>query len=1018
MVAEPVRRDPAALLALLAAERVEAIYLPFVALQQLAEVAAEGGSAGPERQRVEAPSSLTDLVTAGEQLRVTPQLRALLGRLPGCRLHNHYGPSETHVVTAWSWPPAAGPGAAEPPALPPIGRPVGNAAARVVDMRLRPAPPGIPGELVVGGDCLARGYLGRPALTAERFVPDPFGPPGARLYRTGDRARALGDGELEFLGRIDQQVKIRGFRVEPGEIEAALVRHPSVAEAAVVARGEGGERRLVAYLERRAGAPEPTAAALRDHLRATLPDYMVPAGFAVVDRLPQTPSGKVDRRRLAMEGPLPEGAAEVGFVPPRNHLEEVIAGIWAQMLDRRRVGSADSFFELGGHSLLATRVLSRLGRAFGVEVPLKTLFEAPTVAGLAAEVERLLQRGAGLEAPPIEPVRRDRPLPLSFAQQRLWFIERLAPDTAIYNVPTAVRLDGRLDRTALGAALAAVVDRHETLRTTFAETDEGAIQVVGARRGAAMPLVDLTAIPAGRREPEALRVQAADAVRGFDLVTGPLFRAALVRLDAADHLALLNTHHIVSDGWSMGVLIGELSALYRAFVAGRPSPLPELPVQYADFAVWQRRWLAGEALDRQLDYWRRALDGAIEPLELPTDRPRPATQSFAGDTRSSLLPAALVGRLRALARRLGASLFMTLLAGFEALLHRYTGQRRFSVGSPIANRNRTEIEGLIGFFVNTLALPAAVDPDLRFEELVERARDASLGAFAHQDLPFERLVGELASDRDPSRSPVFQVMYVLQNAGPALHQCRPGSGQAPAGDRHCHGDAPRRPDRHQQGAQDPRADRHHHRAGDRAGGGRRRPRRPLARRRGDGDGSRLRAGQHRAGSGRQPGGHGCRLQKRGGSRPRGVPGRPGRNAPAGRSVEPADGLFARLNLTGPTGQTGPTNIEGFYDLSRHPQPIRLPRRSRPHRGKNPRRRGTGARRAAAAPRRLPGTVVTGGGRLHRADGAAGAPPDRTALRQDHPALRPALSLQRMHQRLPLLRLQRPQQGAAADPHPR
>ncbi|HEU0079849.1 MAG TPA: condensation domain-containing protein, partial [Longimicrobiaceae bacterium] len=611
-----------------------------------------------------------------------------------------------------------------------------------------------PGELYVGGAGVARGYLNRPELTAERFVDDPFAP--GRLYRTGDRVRWMADGTLEYLGRLDEQVKIRGFRIELGEIEVRLAEHPEVREAVVLAREDvPGDRRLVAYV---VGAVD--ADALRSHMRQGLPEYMVPSAFVVLDRLPLTANGKVDRKAL----PAPElASAEDGYVAPRTPVEEVLAGIWAEVLRLERVGVHDSFFDLGGHSLLATRVVSRVRAVFATELPLRALFEGPTVAELARAVEGERRRELPV-LPPVVPVERTGALPLSFAQERLWFIDRLEPGSAVYNIPVAWRLGGALDEAALERALGEIVRRHEALRTTFTEVDGSPVQVIAPFGGFVLPVEDLSGLGEADREAAARRRAGEEARRAFDLSAGPLFRARLLRLDAEDHVLLLSMHHIVSDGWSMGVLFRELSSLYAAYREGGESPLPELAVQYADYAVWQREQLAGEVLERQLGYWREQLSGAPELLELPTDHPRPAAQSFRGANEHVQLPAEVLERLRALGRQEGATLYMTLLGAFQVLLSRYGGSEDGVVGSPVAGRGRHEVEGLIGFFVNTLVLRTDLSGDPSFRELVRRVREATLGAYAHQEVPFERLVAELSPERSLSHSPLVQAAFTLNNA--------------------------------------------------------------------------------------------------------------------------------------------------------------------------------------------------------------------------------------------------------------
>ncbi|HEX2091396.1 MAG TPA: amino acid adenylation domain-containing protein, partial [Longimicrobiaceae bacterium] len=642
-----------------------------------------------------------------------------------------------------------------------VGAPLPGARLYVVDRSGTPIPVGVPGELCIGGRGVSRGYLGRPELTAERFVPDPFGgEPGKRVYRTGDQVRWLADGNLEFLGRVDQQVKVRGFRIEPGEVEAVLRRHPHVGHAVVVVREDiPGDRRLTGYVVAANGTP-PVPSDLRSYLGERLPDYMVPGAFVVLDRLPLTPTGKVDRRAL----PAPEGAVEGAYVAPRTPAEELLAGIWGELLAVGRVGVHDGFFDLGGHSLLATRVVSRVREAFGIELPLRALFEAPTVAGLAGRVEDALRAGGRLQSPPLVPVPRDRPLPLSFSQERLWFLDRLEPVNAYYNIATAVRLRGPLDAGLLERSLGEVVRRHESLRTVFGTVGEEAVQVVVPPAGFVLPVQDLAALPEDGREETMLRLVREEARGPFDLERGPLLRARLLRLAAGEHVLHLTLHHIVGDAWSFGVLWRELSRAYSAAAGGDTSPLPELPVQYGDYAAWQREWLRGEVLERQLAYWRGTLEGAPALLELPTDRLRPSVQTHRAGEHFFTLSSALSDALREASRREGATLFMTLLAGWQLLLARWSGQDDIVVGTPIAGRTRAETEGLIGFFVNMLALRTDLAGDPTFGELVRRVRETTLGAYAHQDVPFEKLLEELKVERSLSHSSVYQAMMVLHNA--------------------------------------------------------------------------------------------------------------------------------------------------------------------------------------------------------------------------------------------------------------
>ncbi|MEW5928133.1 MAG: amino acid adenylation domain-containing protein [Gemmatimonadota bacterium] len=669
----------------------------------------------------------------------------LLPRVAG--LWNLYGPTET---TVWC---TAHRGEAVRGAAP-IGRPVANARTYVLDPERNPAPPGLPGELYVGGTGVARGYHARPELTADRYVPDPFAAePGARLYRTGDRVRWNLAGELEFIGRMDRQVKVRGFRIEPGEVEGTLARHPAVRQAAVVAWEHGpGEARLAGYVSLREAGTGP--AELRDWLRGRLPEYMVPSALLVMDALPLTPSGKLDRRAL----PRPEaadGARGREFVEPRDHAERTLAGIWEGVLGVERVGARDDFFELGGHSLLAVRLAARVHEAFGVVVPLGAFFRAPTVEALARLV-------GGMRPDAAERIPRradDGPAPLSSAQQRLWFLDRMAPGAAAYNVPGAVRLDGALDAAALEASVAALVRRHEALRTVFAAGDGGPVQVVLPTVAVPLESADLAGLPAEAREAEAARLLREAARRPFDLAAGPLLRALLVRVAPDRHLLMLVAHHVVTDGWSLRVMVRDLSALYAARVGGGEPSLPELPVRYADYAAWQRERLQGPVLRQQLDWWTARLAGAPPALELPADRPRPAVQSFDGARRRFRVPAATADALRRLGQREEATPFMVYLAAFCVLLSRLTGQEDVVVGTPVANRGRPETAGMVGFFANTLAMRADLAGDPTFVQALRAVREAALGAYEHEELPFERLVEELRPERDLSRTVVFQVAF-------------------------------------------------------------------------------------------------------------------------------------------------------------------------------------------------------------------------------------------------------------------
>jgi natural product biosynthesis luciferase-like monooxygenase protein/amino acid adenylation domain-containing protein len=732
VIAPPGALSPAELGDLVAGTGVTSLWLTAGFFHQVAEAGMPG------------LSGLRQLLAGGDV--VSPShARRLLEHLPGCTLINGYGPTENTTFTCCH--PLA-PGDAVGASVP-IGRPIEGTSAHLVDSSLQPVPVCVPGELLTGGAGLARGYWGRPGLTAERFVPDPLGAPGGRLYRTGDLARRRGDGRIEFLGRMDGQVKVRGFRIEPGEIETALARHPAVRECAVAALPDrSGEKRLVAWCV----APEAEPATLRGFLQESLPSHLVPTTWVLLDRLPLTANGKVDRR--ALPAPDETGAAAEGATAPRTIWEELVSGVFREVLGLAQVGLVESFFERGGHSLLATQAVSRLRELTGAAVELRWIFESPSVGELAAR----LAEAAARPLPPIERADRGAPLPASFAQERLWLVEQMQAGTAAYNVYQAVRLEGDLAVPALAAALAEVVRRHEALRTVFRNVDGRPLQEILPEADAVLRVVDLSGLAADTAEAEWKRKAGEEIDRPFDLENGPLVRWVLFRRAADEHLLLVQFHHISSDGWSMGVLLREVSQLYAG------SPLPELEVQYADYALWQRGWLRGNLLDEEIAWWRGHLHGAPRALDLPLDRQRPAVRSLRGATLPVRWGAATVARLEGLARRNGATLFMVLLSGFDALLARLSGQQDVVVGTPVANRSRCELEDLIGFFVNTLALRTDLSGDPGFGDLLGRVRIGTLAALSHQDVPFEKLVGELAPERDLSQSALFQVVLALQNA--------------------------------------------------------------------------------------------------------------------------------------------------------------------------------------------------------------------------------------------------------------
>ncbi|HEY0172161.1 MAG TPA: amino acid adenylation domain-containing protein, partial [Pyrinomonadaceae bacterium] len=706
-------------------------------------------------RRPEDLRGLRQLLAGGDVLSPS-RVREFVTRCPDTRLINGYGPTEGTTFTCCHEVRDA----AEVGATVPIGRPIANTRVYLLDGRMRPVPAGMRGELYIGGDGVARGYLNRPGLTAERFVPDPFSPePGARLYRSGDGGRYHPDGVVEFLGRRDGQVKVRGFRVELGEVEAALGGLEEVAAAAVVAReGAGGERRLVGYVALREGCAA-SRRELRERLRGRVPDYMVPAVITVLERLPLNENGKVDRRAL----PEPREDAAEEYEEPRGEMEKVLAGMWEQVLGVARVSRTANFFDLGGNSLRAMQLMSRVRETLGVSVALRTVFECPTVAELAERVAPSAVKGAGPDAPPIVRVSREVPLPLSFEQRRLWFFDQLVPGSPLYNVPVAYRVRGPLDAAALEEALDRIVARHEVLRTAFAEVDGEPAQVIRPHAAVPLEVVRVRAGDAGADE-ELGRLVREEGRRPFDLTRGPLLRAKLFRRDEREHVLVVTIHHIAADGPSINIFMRELAALYEASVGRGEARLPELPVQYADYAAWQRGWLRGEEVERQLAYWKRRLEGAPAACKLPTDRPRPPSPSYRGAFRRFEVGEDVFAALKALGRAENASLFMTLLAAYATLLSRYSGETDILIGAPMAHRSRAEVEHLIGFFTNTLVLRVDLSGDPTFRELVGRVRGVSLEAYAHQDLPFEKLVEELHPQRDMSRSPVFQVAFSLQDA--------------------------------------------------------------------------------------------------------------------------------------------------------------------------------------------------------------------------------------------------------------
>ncbi|AFZ11267.1 amino acid adenylation domain protein [Crinalium epipsammum PCC 9333] len=694
-------------------------------------------------------------------------------------LWNLYGPTET---TIWSTIYQV----KEPNNLVFIGRPIANTQIYLLDRNLQPVPVGVAGELYIGGAGLSRGYLNRPELTTERFIANPF-IEGNSIYQTGDLARYLPDGNIEYFGRIDDQVKVRGFRIELGEIEAIISQYPLVQQAVIVAKEDNsGDKYLAAYIIPHVASPENTISSeLRNWLQDKLPSYMIPSSFVVLEKLPLTPNGKIDRKAL----PAPDNAISElgrGLVTPRTQTEEIVSSIWAQILGLKQVGIYDNFFELGGHSLIATKVISRLREAFQIEIPLSWLFESPTVAALTQRIQTEIKGKKQLEIPPLAVVPRTENSPLSFSQQRLWFLQQLTSNSPEYNISSAVKLTGSLNIAALERSLSEIIRRHEALRTRFVDVDGQPVQVIEKMptgyqacvgrlssysptlQGVGLPVIDLSDIPASEREDKARWLAKQDAEQFFDLTKCPLLRFSLVRLDAQSHIFILTMHHIISDAWSLGVFLEELATLYKVFaskdVADNFSTiLPELPIQYADFAIWQRQWLQGDVLQTQLDYWKQQLGQNCLPLEFPNSRSRSTVPSNQGAKLSFVLPKDLTEAIAQLSRQSGVTLFMTLLAAYQTLLYCYTGQEDIRIGSPIVNRNQVELEKLIGFLINTLVLRGDLSGNPSFKELLVRSRQVTLGAYAHQDLPFDKLVEALQPERKIGQTSLYHAWFVLQN---------------------------------------------------------------------------------------------------------------------------------------------------------------------------------------------------------------------------------------------------------------
>src|SRR6266542_2869461 len=649
----------------------------------------------------------------------------------------------------------------------PVGQPTTNTQIYILDSHLQPVPVGVVGNVWISGEVLARGYADRQDFTAEKFMPNPFSEDlGMRMFKTEDLARWLPDGKIEVLAHSDHQIITKFGHLEPAALEAAMMEYEGIDHAVVLLSGEAfGSPHLAAYLTYNTESA-PSVDALRRFLRERFPAQGVPSAFLTMKTPPLTVNDRVDRKALAqME--LKVTDAEMELANKSNPYEEMLCAIWNELFGTDVVGREDNFFEMGGHSLLATRMMSRIRDVFKIEIALSSVFEEPTIEGLARRIEKAIKADEKVEAPPLVKASRDgrraeRP-PLSFAQQRLWFLDQLVPNNTFYNCPGAVGLEGRLDLDALERSVNEIVRRHEVLRTRI-EVEEGQpVQVIEDWAPRSLEVEDLSRLEAGAREEVVRRITREEAAMGFDLSKGPLIRVKALKLGQDRHVMLFTMHHIVCDGWSMGILIREVGQLYKAYSAGAESPLEELPIQYADFAAWQRAWLQGETLEKELAYWRGQLAG-MEERELQTDHPRSACQSRRGARRRFVVERELAEKLKSLSRREGVTLFMTLMGAFVVVMSRYSGQQEAVVGTDIANRNRAEIEGLIGFFVNQLVIRVGVRDRESFKELLGRVKEVCLGAYGRQELPFEKLVEELQPERDLSRSQLFQVKLILQNA--------------------------------------------------------------------------------------------------------------------------------------------------------------------------------------------------------------------------------------------------------------
>ena len=701
------------------------------------------------------PKSVCTVNLAGEPLRAELVKQIYdLGHIE--KIYDLYGPSETTTYSTFTLRTPDGPNT--------IGRPISNTQVYILDSHLQPVPVGGCGEIYIGGDGMARGYLHRPELTSERFVPHPFSDdPANRLYRTGDRARYRLDGNIEFLGRTDNQVKIRGYRIEVGEIEIVLKQHPAVKDNVVVVRQResSAEKSLFSYVVPRQPSPS-LVLELRNFLKRKLPEYMVPSAFVILDTLPLLPNGKVDRQKLLPRDDTGPQLAEQ-FVAPHSEIEELVAQVWEEVLKIENIGIHDNFFELGGHSLLAVQIISRLRDAFNREVPLSALFETPTVVGLAVTVENLIRGGPCPELPPIVSVSRNGPLPLSLNQEHLWHLDQSIPGTHFFNMPYVYRLSGDVNIEALRRALKEIIRRHETLRTVFTKIHGRPVQIIRPFHDFEIPVVSLDYLALGELERQAADLILEERQQSFDLTLGPLIRIKLLRLTDSEHILMVTLHHIITDHWSMWVFRTELVALYEAFSEGRPSPLSEPSIQFVDYVCWERDWIGSECSRPHLPYWKKQLVSPLPLLEFQKECERKNTISFRTSHQPFQLNEALFADIKALAREENCTPFIVLVSALSIVLHQSTGQRDIRIGTLVANRRR-ETEQVIGHFLNTVILRTQVCPDKTFRQLLMEVRDVAVGAYAHQELPFERLAKTLEEEQEVERGSLFQVLFSYQRS--------------------------------------------------------------------------------------------------------------------------------------------------------------------------------------------------------------------------------------------------------------